>query len=140
MLNTRMLLATAVVAGIASVGVARAQTISYADAITKLADDCGADIKKLCSGLNLGNGRIADCLQQNESKVSPVCKTSMTNVVASITLREQAQTAYSDVCRGDIAMRCKGVKGDGYILACLNKGQKLVSQKCNQAIIDAGWR
>ena len=34
--------------------VARAETISFADAVTTLAKDCGADIMKLCSGLNLG--------------------------------------------------------------------------------------
>ncbi|AVA26298.1 hypothetical protein ACXHXG_31035 [Rhizobium sp. LEGMi198b] len=121
-------------------GLLQAETISYADAVTKLADDCGADIGKFCKGLNLGGGRIADCLAQNEAKISPSCKTSVASVVQSITQREQAQSAYSQVCRGDIAMRCKGVKGDGYILACLNKGQKRVSDKCNQAITDAGWR
>jgi len=140
MFNGRMLLATVIVAGIACVGVARAQTISYADAITKLGDDCGADIKKLCSGLNLGNNRIANCLQEKAAKVSPTCKASMASVVASITQREQAQSAYSEVCRGDIAMHCKGIKGDGYILACLNKATKVVSNKCSQTIVDAGWR
>jgi hypothetical protein len=118
----------------------QAETMSYADAITKLADDCGADIGKFCKGLNLGGGRIADCLEQNAAKVSPTCKASVAGVVQSITQRERAQGAYSDVCAGDIAMRCKGVKGDGYKLACLNKAQKRVSDKCNQAIIDAGWR
>ena len=132
--------AAVTLACIAQVGFVQAETMSYADAITKLADDCGADISKFCKGLNLGGGRIADCLAQNEAKVSPSCKTSVANVVQSITQRERAQSAYSQVCRGDIAMRCKGVKGDGYILACLNKGQKRVSEKCNQAIIDAGWR
>jgi hypothetical protein len=118
---------------------ARAETMSYAGAITKLADDCGADIQKLCKGINLGNGRIADCLEQNAAKVSPTCKASMTSVFASITQLEQAQVAYSQVCRGDMAMRCNGVRGDGNILACLNK-KKLVTKNCNQAISDAGWR
>ena len=47
---------------IACGGLAKSQTLSYADAVTKLADDCGADIRKLCKGLNLGGGRIADSL------------------------------------------------------------------------------
>jgi len=120
--------------------VAKSETMSYADAVTKLSTDCGADISKYCKGLNLGGGRIADCLDQNQSKVSPVCKASVASVMQSIHQRELAQGAYADTCRGDIAMRCKGVKGDGYILACLIKGQKMVSNKCNQAITDAGWR
>jgi hypothetical protein len=138
-LKSKRLLAAVMFACIASVGPSRAQTLSYADAVTKLADDCGADIKKLCSGLNLGNNRIANCLAQNAAKVSPTCKTTLTGVVASISRREQAQAAYSEVCRTDMAMRCKGVKGDGNILACLSKG-RMVTKKCSQAITDAGWR
>lgn len=119
---------------------AQSETMSYADAVTKLSTDCGADIQKYCKGLNLGGGRIANCLDQNQSKVSPVWKASVASVMQSIHQRELAQSGYQDTCRGDIAMRCRGVKGDGYILACLIKGQKMVSQKCNQAITDAGWR
>jgi hypothetical protein len=121
-------------------GAAHAQTISYGDAVTTLAKDCGADIKKLCKGLNLGNNRIADCLRQNAAKVSPTCTSSLGAVSASIQKREQAQAAYSKLCAHDMAQRCRGIKGDGYILACLIKTQKLVGGKCNQAITDAGWR
>ncbi|TXI06259.1 MAG: hypothetical protein E6Q76_09985 [Rhizobium sp.] len=138
--NGRKLPALAIIAVFACLGAARAETISYADAVTTLSKDCGADIKKLCKGLNLGNNRIADCLQQNASKVSPTCTSSLTTVSASIQQREQAQGAYSQVCAHDMAQHCRGVKGDGYILACLIKTQRLVSGKCNAAITDAGWR
>ncbi len=131
---------TLLLCGLACGGIARAETISYADAVTKLAEDCGADIKKYCAGLNLGNGRIADCLEKNASKVSTVCKGSLSSVVASITQREQAQMAYEKVCKHDMSQRCSGVKGDGYILACLIKAEKHVGKACNQAITDAGWR
>lgn len=130
----------AAIAVIAWTGAAKADTISYADAITVLAKDCGADIKKLCKGLNLGNNRIADCLAQNAGKVSPTCTSTLASVAASIQKREQAQTAYSKVCATDMARRCNGVVGDGYILACLAKKQKTISAQCNQAISDAGWR
>ncbi|MDE1993107.1 MAG: hypothetical protein KGI75_11440 [Rhizobiaceae bacterium] len=118
----------------------RADTISYADAVTTLARDCGADIQKLCRNLNLGNGQIVNCLQQNSAKVSPTCTSSLTTVIASIKQRQDAQAAYFNLCKGDIAQRCRGIKGDGYQLACLVKAQRIVSGKCNQAITDAGWR
>jgi hypothetical protein len=130
----------AAIAVIAWTGAARADTISYADAITVLAKDCGADIKKLCKGLNLGNNRIADCLAQNTAKVSPTCTSTLAGVAASIQKREQAQSSYKKVCAGDMARRCNGVKGDGYILACLIKTPKSVGAQCNQIISDAGWR
>lgn len=120
--------------------VARAETISYADAVTTLATDCGADIQKFCKGLNLGGGRIADCLQQNANKVSPTCKASFAGVAASISKREEAQAAYSKICAHDMAQHCPGVKGDGHMLACLVKTYRIVGDKCNAAITDAGWR
>lgn len=118
----------------------KAETISYADAVSILANDCGADIQKFCKGLNLGNGRIADCLQQNATKVQPTCKSSLAGVAASISQREAAQNAYSKICAHDMVQHCPGVKGDGYILACLVKTHRVVGSKCNAAITDAGWR
>ncbi|MBK5570559.1 cysteine rich repeat-containing protein [Ensifer sp. 2YAB10] len=140
MLKGRYFAAATVLAAIVFTGPVQAQTLSYADAITKLADDCGADIQKLCKGLNLGNGRIADCLQQNASKVTPTCKGAISVVLQSIAQREQAQASYQKVCQRDIAKRCSDIKGDGFILACLAKKQERISQECNQVITDAGWR
>ena len=140
MLMGRMFWAAILLAFVAYGGLARAQTLSYADAVTKLAEDCGADIKKHCAGLNLGSGRLASCLQEKAAKVSPTCKSSMSEVFISISQRQQAQASYKKICRGDIARRCKGVKGDGYVLACLNTPNKHISDECAQTITDAGWR
>ncbi len=134
------LIGAAAIALIAWTGAAKADTISYADAITVLAKDCGADIRKFCKGMNLGNNRIADCLAQNSAKVSPTCTTTLASVAASIQKREQAQSSYKKVCATDMARRCNGVKGDGYILACLAGKTKTVSNQCSQTISDAGWR
>lgn len=35
---------------------------------------CNADMKSLCSGIEKGQGRIAQCLRQNEDKLSEGCK------------------------------------------------------------------
>ncbi|PZM14604.1 hypothetical protein [Rhizobium tubonense] len=120
--------------------IARADTISYADAVTTLAKSCGEDIKKVCSGLNLGNNAIADCLQKNSAKVSPACTSTLAGVIASIKQRQAAQIAYYTVCRRNMATTCKGVKGDGNMLSCLIKAERMTGPKCTQAITDAGWR
>src|ERR1700712_2187065 len=113
--------------------VARADTISYADAVTTLAQSCGADIKKVCSGLNLGNNAITDCLQKNSAKVSPTCTSTLTSVIASIKQRQAAQIAYYTVCKRNMATTCKGVKGDGNMLSCLIKAERMTGPKCTQA-------
>lgn len=58
-------------------GIANAQTISYADAMTELTRDCGTDVKKLCRGVNLGNGQLADCLEKHRERVSPQCVSTL---------------------------------------------------------------
>ena len=84
--------------------------------------------------------RIADCLQQNASKVSANCKGSLSTVFQSISQREHAQASYEQVCQRDMLKSCSSIKGDGFILACLLKKEKRVSRDCNQVITDAGWR
>jgi hypothetical protein len=120
---------------------AEAATISYADAVTTLATNCGADIKKLCKGLNLGNGAIANCLAQNAAQVSPTCNSTLAAVISSIQVRQQAQASVAKLCRVDADRWCQGiVPGEAHILDCLLKTVHVDSGKCNQAITDAGWR
>lgn len=118
----------------------RAETISFADAVTTLAADCGADIKKHCKGLNLGGGKIQACLEQNAAKVSPTCTATLANVTASIKQRLTAQSSFASVCEHDAAQLCSGVKGEGNVLACLVKAKQVAERQCGQVITDAGWR
>jgi hypothetical protein len=39
-----------------------------------LREKCGADIKKFCSNVKPGEGRVVRCLQDNEAKLSQPCK------------------------------------------------------------------
>jgi phage-related minor tail protein len=123
------------------VGSARAETISFADAVSTLAQACGADIKKHCKGINLANNGIGNCLRENQSKVSPTCTSTLAEVTASIKQRLAAQAAVVQICRGDAARLCKGVKGgEAHLLGCLLKASDVVGDTCDQAITDAGWR
>ncbi|MBL8582134.1 MAG: hypothetical protein JNL61_07915 [Rhizobiaceae bacterium] len=131
-------IALAVVVGQA--GLAAAQTISFADAVTTLAKECGADIKKHCAGVNLGNNQIQQCLEKNQAAVSPTCTSTLATVTASIQQRLAAQASVMQVCSTDAHQHCKGVVGEYNILGCLLKTVRIDSGKCNQAITDAGWR
>ncbi len=39
---------------------------------------CGGDAQRLCGNIKPGSGNILKCLKQNESSLSPDCKTAMT--------------------------------------------------------------
>lgn len=118
----------------------RADTISFADAVSTLATDCGADIKKHCKGMNLGSGRIQACLEEHAGKVSPTCTATLASVVTSISTRLAAQSAFTKICQHDVAQFCSGVKGEGNVLSCLNKAKRVNEGPCGQAITDTGWR
>jgi hypothetical protein len=45
--------------------------------LDRLAFDCGADIKSLCSDTYPGGGRIYDCLRKNRAKLLPGCRQAM---------------------------------------------------------------
>jgi hypothetical protein len=136
-------LAVAAVAG-AVLGLAapaQAATISFADAMSIMARDCGADVQKHCKGVPLANNGVGQCLIANQAKVSPVCIQTLAAVRASLAARIEAQDSVLKVCRGDANRRCQGVvHSDAHTLDCLLKAANHVSKKCNAAITNAGWR
>ena len=49
-------------------------------ALTYVAKECEADIVANCSGVKAGEGRVLQCLQKNEAKVSQRCKGAIKEV------------------------------------------------------------
>lgn len=43
-------------------------------------NECMDDLNKYCSGIEVGEGRLLDCLHRNEAKVSSRCKTALKDV------------------------------------------------------------
>jgi hypothetical protein len=44
---------------------------------------CAGDIAKLCANVEKGQGRTVDCVRTNADKLTPVCKTGLTNLSAN---------------------------------------------------------
>jgi hypothetical protein len=43
-------------------------------ALSYAVNECSADLKKYCSNVEAGEGRLLECLQKNDAKVSNRCK------------------------------------------------------------------
>ena len=56
---------------------AAAQLERAVAALAYLVNECGDDLDKHCSGVPAGEGRLLDCLNQNEKKVSRRCKQAL---------------------------------------------------------------
>lgn len=123
-----------------SVTIAGAQTVGYASAIDQLAKGCGKDIEKFCKKEPLGGGRIKQCLDRNQSKVSQTCKTAVGQLTALLQKRAAARGSIPDVCERDRLRLCNGIEaGDGNLMECFYKVKQNVSADCRQAVADAGY-
>ena len=118
-----------------------AQTIGYGEAIRGLTAACGADIEKHCKGVKPGGGAISACLAKNN--ISTGCAATFEAAFVLLAKRVAAQEAAPQICEADAKRLCSNFReGRARILRCLirNDNIRKVSNKCNQAITDAGWR
>jgi len=119
----------------------QAETVGYGEAIRGLTAACGADIEKHCKGVKPGGGAISACLAKNS--VSAKCASTFEAAFVLLTVRAAAQEAAPQICAADAKRLCSNFRqGGARILRCLIRRDNLrkVSNQCNQAITDAGWR
>lgn len=50
---------------------------AFAQSLAELKKACGADVMRLCAGIQPGGGRIKQCLSQKADQVSPACKSAI---------------------------------------------------------------
>jgi cysteine rich repeat protein len=101
----------------------------------KVESSCADDIKKYCSTVTPGEGRIIYCMQAHEDKISPKCaydlEEAATNVQTSIDTLKEAIVA----CKAEITGVCGNiVPGQGRIAACLITNKSTASKGCSEAL------
>jgi hypothetical protein len=79
---------------------------------------CMADARKLCAGVQPGDGRIAACLRNNESQVSPACG---------------AQLGTLEACAAEIKKLCPQAQGEGALRQCAKDRRSEISVDCRAA-------
>ena len=53
-------------------------------ALAYVANECDADLEKLCSAVAPGEGRLINCLKKNEKQVSDRCKQAVKQVAGEL--------------------------------------------------------
>ena len=135
-------LAVILLAGCATVEVGHAQssvTKTFVDRlieqVTKLEKSCAKEIKKYCSTVTPGEGRVIYCMQAHEDKISPGCSYDLQEVVLALQTSNESLKEAVNACRSDIAAKCGKVQpGKGRIAACLVAEKANVSKDCANAI------
>ena len=113
-----------VIGGLSMVSVAQAEEKEGSGA-------CRADVQKLCKEVQPGGGRIAACLKQHESEISPGCRERMAEA------RGEGKEI-AEACKADSEALCKGVQpGQGRIMRCLAEHNDKLSSPCRTKISEA---
>jgi hypothetical protein len=85
---------------------------------------CAGDIKKLCAGIQPGEGRIKACIKSHLAELSQTCEDSVLTVAVT-----------GKVCKSDITKLCAGIEpGTGGIRACIKSHMAEVSDPCRDAM------
>jgi len=92
------------------------------------AKPCAEDAAKLCKGVQQGEGRVAKCLKEHASELSPACKQNVAELKAKVQDFKQA-------CETDAKTLCKDTRpGGGRILQCLKQHEGELSPACKEAM------
>jgi Cysteine rich repeat len=103
--------------------------------IKKLEASCSEDIKKYCSTVTPGEGRILHCMQAHEDKISPQCAYDLNEVELLVYETSDDLRDAVNACRGDIEKLCANTQpGQGRIAACLAANSGSASQNCLAAV------
>jgi Golgi apparatus protein 1 len=105
------------------------------DQVARLEKSCAKEIKKYCSTVTPGEGRMIYCMQAHEDKISPGCSYDLQDVVLALQASTDTLKDAVNACRADIASKCGNVQpGKGRIAACLVAEKANVSKDCANAI------
>ena len=90
---------------------------------------CTKEIEAFCSDVQVGGGRILECLKKNDAMLSPSCVHRMRDL-------EAAFSGPLSVCRDDWAAYCYHPRASGgeNIQQCLLANQAKVSTACQKAL------
>ncbi|KGD92886.1 MULTISPECIES: cysteine rich repeat-containing protein [Rhizobium/Agrobacterium group] len=71
-----------ILAFVAVAGTVNAQEMSRQQ-MREVRSACEADVRRLCSGIQPGGGKLLQCLQQNASSVSATCTAKLMEIKAT---------------------------------------------------------
>jgi hypothetical protein len=100
--------------------------------------NCAAEIKKFCKEVKPGHGRIAVCLNEHPSELSPRCK----EPVGQMLQHMNAPMEMHKACAADAQKFCGDVPpGKGHLAICLGEHTAELSPDCKAHVAEmkAGW-
>lgn len=93
---------------------------------------CRADAERLCKGVEVGKGRLAQCLKEHEAQVSGECRAHMEKTHQAMQARMEE---FNEACKADVEQHCRDVApGKGRVMGCLRKNEANLSAGCREQV------
>jgi hypothetical protein len=92
---------------------------------------CANDVAKFCQGVEGGQGKLMQCLQEHQSELSSPCQ-------ARVQAVETRMREMTEACQSDVRQFCTGVNpGAGRIAQCLKQHESGLSSTCKAELTPA---
>ena len=86
---------------------------------------CGADINRVCAGIQPGEGRITTCVREHFAELSAPCRNAL---ISGATITK--------ACTADYRQKCAGIEpGGGRIQACMKDHFAELGELCQEALL-----
>jgi hypothetical protein len=109
-------------------------------AVEKVQAACGDDVKKYCSTVTPGEGRLILCMQAHEDKVSEKCDFALFQASRNLDRALDRIDRAADICWSDIEAHCSNVpEGGGRILQCLASQKTSLAPACQTELGKLPW-
>jgi hypothetical protein len=110
-------------------------------ALDTFTEGCQQELTTFCKDVTPGEGRILACLYAFQDKVTPRCEYALYDSIGQLD-RTLTNLAYAvGECRDDLKTYCSEIKpGEGRLLDCLNSNESKLSNRCNYALKDVGYK
>ena len=119
----------------AQTAVARKVEARLDAAVTKLEAACGNDLRKYCSQVAPGEGRLLYCIMAHEDKISTQCDYALFEASRKLERALNRIEEAADACWNDIQKHCANVpEGGGQIAQCLVNKKASLTKGCRTAI------
>lgn len=102
--------------------------------------DCAEDIRKYCSTITAGGGRVVACLYAHNDKISGQCTFAVYAGSGALTgtISALKHLAKKTSCRSDLAQYCRGIPaGGGRLYRCLETNKATLTKGCRSAMPEA---
>lgn len=111
------------------------------DLVQTIADGCKAELESYCKDVTPGDGRILACLYSHQDKLSGKCEYALFDAAVQLERAVAALAYVVNECADDLDKHCRNVAvGEGRLLKCLEKNDKMVSNRCKGALAEVGLK